>query len=448
MENHVLSGIMGLAVADALGVPVEFMERESLRKDPVLHMRSYGTYNQPKGTWSDDTSMTLCLVDSLSEGLDYNDIMEKFLDWFNKGKYTAFDEVFDIGIGTEKALSRFEKGAPPLECGGKTERDNGNGSLMRILPILYYIQATYGVEFNKDEEEIYEIIHNVSSLTHGHKRSQIACGIYISIAANLFGTRNLDTAIKSGIYNAMEYYKNQDSFLVELEHFNRLEEEDFKDISIDEISSSGYVVSSLEAAIWCLLNTGNYKDCVLKAVNLGQDTDTIAAIAGGLAGLYYGYDQIPEEWLESLVKKEYIENLCNKLNSRMNRKSIEKLTTYIPYFEDATEESVCKWSKSEKVGDNTYTMSYPIYEDTLIEFIDEFHKTNLMIYNYLDTINKRGINGMDEMAESIADGDIELIRAILTGYVRQERFGDGLWADAVRDKVFLKILKRLDEIIE
>lgn len=102
-----------------------------------------------------------------------------------------------------------------------------------------------------------------------------------------------------------------------------MEYENFKNLSIDKISSSGYVVSSLEAAIWCLLNTTNYKDCVLKAVNLGKDTDTVGAIAGGLAGLYYGYDEIPTEWIDSIVKKEYIESLCNKLNTEMNKKSIK-----------------------------------------------------------------------------------------------------------------------------
>ena len=120
MINHILNGIMGSAVADALGVPVEFMERESLMKDPVVDMRSYGTYNQPAGTWSDDTSMTLCLVDSLSNGLDYNDIMTKFLEWYKEAKYTPYGEVFDIGIGTRKAIMRFEQGNAPLECGGKT----------------------------------------------------------------------------------------------------------------------------------------------------------------------------------------------------------------------------------------------------------------------------------------------------------------------------------------
>ena len=309
MGNDVLDGIMGLCVADALGVPVEFMERETLRRKPVVDMRAHGTYNQPAGTWSDDTSMTLCLLDSLSNGLDYNDIMEKFLAWFKKSEYTPFGEVFGIGIGTRKAIKRFEEGRSPLECGGTMSRDNGNGSLMRILPIVFYLRSKYGNDFilNKDS---FEIIHNVSSLTHAHKRSQMACGLYISIAAELFDKRDLKVSIESGINKAMDYYENQEEFKDELHHYIRLESKDFNKTNIDEIKSSGYVVDSFEAAIWCLLNTTSYKDCVLKAVNLGEDTDTVAAIAGGLAGLYYGYDQIPVEWLEVIVKREFVEELC------------------------------------------------------------------------------------------------------------------------------------------
>ncbi|MDY0234801.1 MAG: ADP-ribosylglycohydrolase family protein [Gudongella sp.] len=312
MRNSVLDGIMGLCVADALGVPVEFMERDSLRRNPVVDMRAYGTYNQPAGTWSDDTSMTLCLLDSLSNGLDYEDIMMKFLAWFNKGEYSPFGQAFDIGNSTRKALMRFEQGTPPLECGGNTLRDNGNGSLMRILPIVFYLRVKYGRDF-VGNDEAFQIIHNISGLTHAHKRSQIACGIYISIASEILEKKDLYEAIELGISKAMEYYRNQDGFMDELHHYMRIERKDFKNTNVDKIKSSGYVVETLEAAIWCLLNTTNYKDCVLKAVNLGEDTDTVAAVAGGLAGLYYGYSEIPMEWLEIIVKKKYVEKLCDGL---------------------------------------------------------------------------------------------------------------------------------------
>ena len=446
--NHVLSAIMGLCVGDALGVPVEFVDREILKGDPVIGMRAYGTYNQSVGTWSDDTSMTLCLMDSLSEGLDYNDIMSNFIKWINEGKYTPHGEAFDIGITTRKALGRFEKGTPPLECGGKDEHDNGNGSLMRILPILFYLQSIHGIRFGDAygaADKAYEIIHNISALTHAHRRSKIACGIYISIASALFDDMDIKTAVGTGIYKAMRYYKKQDYFVYELEHFARLENKSFAQLPADEIKSSGYVVDTLEAAIWCLMNTDNYKDCVLKAVNLGGDTDTVAAVAGGLAGLRYGYEGIPKSWINKIVKKEYIEDLCNQFDSSLIRKSVEKLFSFIPYFETATEESVCRWEEGKIPGGDN---SYPVYERTLKDFIREFYETNLISHNYLDILDNRGLKNMDGIDDVIKNADIELLRAIFTKYVSQERFCDGLWATAVREKIFLGILNRFQELLK
>lgn len=338
MANEVLNGIMGLCVGDALGVPIEFIDRKTLINNPVTGMIAYGTYNQPAGTWSDDTSLTLCLTDSLSKGLDYNDIMSNFSKWFNMGEYTPFGEAFDIGGTTRKTLMRHKEGINPLDCGGTSEYNNGNGSLMRILPILFYLQSLYGAEFN-EQDAAYKIIHNISSLTHGHKRSHIACGIYISVANELIKKRTLKSAIESGIYKAMEYYRRRNDYSYALKHFKKLTSNDFEKIPIEEIRSSGYVVDTLEAAIWCLLNTSSYKDCVLRAVNLGSDTDTVAAVAGGLAGLYYGYDNIPKKWLDTIAKREYIENLCNQLYKAVTRTSIEKLCAYIPFFETATKET-------------------------------------------------------------------------------------------------------------
>lgn len=318
MANHVLNGIMGLCVADALGVPVEFMARDTLADNPVVGMRSYGTYNQPAGTWSDDTSMSLCLADSLCRGLDYNDIMQNFLKWFQRGEFTPFGVAFDIGNTTLRALKRFAQGTAPIECGGNAEHDNGNGSLMRILPLLFYLQSIYGREFYQ-KDEAFAVIHEVSALTHAHKRSQIACGIYISVAAMFPGEVNLTVAVNLGVGKAREYYRKQGDFEEELKFYTRLKDKDFAKLPAESIRSSGYVVDTLEAAIWCLLNTENYKDCVLKAVNLGSDTDTVAAVAGGLAGLKYGYEGIPQDWLGAIVKRDYVETLCNQLYFALTR---------------------------------------------------------------------------------------------------------------------------------
>ena len=307
LKNKILGGIFGLAVADAEGVPVEFQSRESLRNNPVTDMKGYGTHNQPPGTWSDDTSLTLCLLDSLTnEGIDYADIMQRFLLWLDKGEYTAHGKVFDVGIATRKAIHRYRKGTEPLQCGGTSEQDNGNGSLMRILPLAFYCKSTKG-------ESFMDIIHNVSSLTHAHKRSHIACGVYLIIARSLLEESDLKSTISSSLKKAEEFYGNKKEYAEDLKHYGRLFKKDFSELPEKKIKSSGYVVDTLEAALWCLFNTSNYKDCVLRAVNLGEDTDTVAAVAGGLAGMFYGVEGIPKEWLDQLARREYIEKLCEYL---------------------------------------------------------------------------------------------------------------------------------------
>ena len=305
----VRAAMFGHAIADALGVPVEFRDREELRRDPVRDYRGYGSHPVPAGTWSDDTSMALATLDSLSHGLDYEDIMRRFCDWRNQAAYTATGEVFDIGITTNQALSAFIMGTPALECGQGGEYDNGNGSLMRIIPAALYCQ--YAVP-ELPESEQFAIIHAVSALTHSHSRSEMACGIYFCVLRELLADRRKES-IQTGLRKAYAYYESDPSFVEDLIHFQRLFEKpiaDFAGIPEREIQSSGYVVATLEAAIWCVLNTGSYEECVLKAVNLGRDTDTVGAVAGGLAGCLYGMDSIPKRWYDGLLKKEMIENLC------------------------------------------------------------------------------------------------------------------------------------------
>lgn len=309
VSEHVLNGVMGLVVADALGVPVEFEDRGSLRADPVTGMRGFGTYNQPAGTWSDDSSMTLALLESLGNGLDHTDIMDRFLAWFQHGRYTPHGVMFDIGIATTQALERYRSGVAPLEAGGTGQGENGNGSLMRILPVLFHLQREFGADLLQTPAA-FETIHDISALTHRHPRSQIACGIYIAVAHHLTRGEEIVAAITKGIGDAFVFYRDHPVFAHELHHYGRLRRDDFASLPEGAIRSSGYVVDCLEAALWCLLTTGSYPESVLRAVNLGSDTDTTAAVTGGLAGLRYGYGAIPESWLEVIVKRDRIEGLC------------------------------------------------------------------------------------------------------------------------------------------
>ena len=289
--------ILGHAVADAVGVPAEFRSRSSLDKNPITDMQGYGTYHLPAGCWSDDTTMNLAALDSLAQGrVDFDDIMEKFLGWVEHGDYTPEGRLFDIGITCKEAILRYRSGTPALLCGACDEYSNGNGSLMRILPFILF--ARYG-NYPGDSIQLY---HNASALTHGHMRSKIACGIYGILIEELLSNPSKAT-IAQALADAEKVYRNEP----ELVHYSRLFDPDFAITPRHLIRSSGYVVDSLEAAIWCVLNTQSYRDCVLMAVNLGSDTDTVAAIAGGMAGALYGMDSIPMDWLQQLKRLDVSE---------------------------------------------------------------------------------------------------------------------------------------------
>ena len=302
LEYLIKSVMFGHAVGDALGVPVEFCDRKELDKNPVVDMRGFGTYPYPAGTWSDDTSMSLCALEAMTHD-DWNTstVMDNFVKWLLNDEFTPTGETFDVGHTCFDAIMNYHlHKLPPRECGGLGEHSNGNGSLMRIHPFVLYGYAKKIRDF-----DWLALIDTASALTHAHERSKIACLIYGTVF-NFIMMEPTKDKVREGIKFACDDFDYMDEFI----HYSRLADLNFEHLSRDEIKSSGYVVDTLEAALWCLLTTDTYKECVLKAVNLGGDTDTIAAIAGGLAGALYGYDAIPEEWLNTLAKREYIEELC------------------------------------------------------------------------------------------------------------------------------------------
>ncbi len=318
MKNTVKAGIFGVCIGDALGVPVEFRSREQLKRSPVTTMRSMGSHRQPAGTWSDDSSLTLCLADSLCKGYDLEDMALKFLQWYNAEIWTPYGRVFDIGIATSQAIQRIGKGIFPTLCGGYSEFDNGNGSLMRILPLVFYIK-------DFPIEKRFDIVKDVSSITHGHIRSVLACFIYLEFALELLKKKDKWEAYRAMQKTVQQFLDNNPICSQnEMDKFHRILELKVGDydtqpihtLEENEISSSGYVLHSLEASLWCFLNSESYSKAVLKAVNLGEDTDTTGAITGGLAGLYYGFGSIPEEWVAQLVRKDDIEKLCMTLEDQ------------------------------------------------------------------------------------------------------------------------------------
>jgi ADP-ribosylglycohydrolase len=247
--------------------------------------------------------MTLCLAKSIGEVGYYHthDIMARFDDWRHYGAYTPGVEVFDIGNSCAWAIDRYRKGCTPALCGDNKMHQNGNGSLMRIHPFALYLYR-----LDLPIEKKIDIIHQASCLTHAHKRSQIACGIYAFVLWGILEENHI-SGIFSGLIDALEFYRDEPEMKHYIDRFDN-----FSDKKREDIKSSSYVVDTLESALWCLFNTNSYKDCVLLAVNLGDDADTIAAIAGSLAGALYGLKSIPSSWLNTLIRKDEIVDMCEK----------------------------------------------------------------------------------------------------------------------------------------
>jgi ADP-ribosylglycohydrolase len=306
LEERMLGGLLGLVIGDALGVPVEFRSRAKLGRNPVTGMRGHGTHNQPPGTWSDDSSMALCTAESLIEkGYDPLDMMVRFERWLHQGYLTPHGEVFDHGAATRAAIDRFSQGLPRSDWGCTGEHENGNGSLMRMLPLSLYVAE-------RDPEIVVKRSQEVSALTHAHPRSKICCAYYSLLVRELLHGEGLVQAMKSASSNLTPYLPEEEE-----ETMERLLSEEILQDPEEKIRGSGYVLHCLEASVWCCHQEHTYEESVLRAVNLGEDTDTTGAVTGALAGLIHGVEAIPPEWLEALVQRDHVQELCERLVERV-----------------------------------------------------------------------------------------------------------------------------------
>ena len=281
-------------------------------------MEEFGTHHQPKGTWSDDSSMMLATIDGIINSslpiIDYVYIMKNFLKWKREGKFTPFDNVFDIGNATSYALSRYQNNINSgneenIICGTGDISSNGNGSLMRILPISLLLHFS---SYDYTSNEYFDIIKNISGMTHSHNYSIIGCYIYSIYVSELLKENGKFVAYK----NLQDICSNIKIDGIEV--YDRIIKNDISKLKENAIKSSGYVVDTLEAVMWSFLTTNTYKDAVLKSVNLGDDTDTVGAITGGLAGIYYGYKAIPDNWVNVLQKEDYIVQITNDFVNKIN----------------------------------------------------------------------------------------------------------------------------------
>lgn len=292
--------LLGLATGDAIGTTLEFCTPGSLV--PIDDMVGGGPFSLEPGQWTDDTSMALCLADSLSErqGFDPADQMDRYMRWYREGYMSSTGFCFDIGNTVKTALARFEKEHQPY-CGSRDPNSAGNGCIMRLapVPLLYCLRP----------EEAIEKSGLSSCTTHGATSCIDACRY---LGALLVGALKGDDKeeLLSIRYSPVPGLWDKSPLVKEIDI---IAAGSFKVNDPPAIKSTGYVVDTLEAALWAFSHSDTFREGCLLVVNLGGDADTAGAVYGQLAGAYYGRQGIPDSWLKKLAKREFIENLAIKL---------------------------------------------------------------------------------------------------------------------------------------
>lgn len=307
-QDQLKGAIYGLLVGDAVGVSYEFLLAEQLPAYDQIEMLPPNNFAKtyphiPVGTWSDDGAQALCLLDSLlyKNKMDTEDFMKRICNWYQCG-YMAVDfQVFDVGVQTAETIRNYLSGVPLLQVANNDVLANGNGSLMRVLPLAIWHQGS--------DIQLIEDAYAQSHVTHAHLRSKVCCALYCLWARSILNGLDIAAAWSDAVTKLRAYLKDKPDDLEQLEYYIRPDE-------LEKGTGSGYVVDCLKSARYALQQT-TYQDVIKTAIAFGRDTDTTACVAGGIAGLYFGFDSIPESWLAQLRAKDLVEPLLAKLLSNV-----------------------------------------------------------------------------------------------------------------------------------
>ena len=302
-ESRLKGCMLGLAIGDAMGAPVEFMKRGTF--EPITGYRSGGKFRLNAGEWTDDTAMALCLAQSLidSNGFDPIDQLDKYLEWIDSGYMSCTGKMVGLGKTCWRSLVRYRRtGQAYTDI--KHEKFSGNGSLMRLSPIcIYYV------------DDLDQAVHHAalsSKTTHGSPIAVDCCRYFAYVILNFVNGIDKDTLFSDRFISDTYKYFSDEPLHRELNSIIRCE---YISKGEDEIQSTGYAIHSLEAALWSFYHTSTLEDAILKSVNLGDDADTVGVITGQLAGAYYGMDGILEEWINGLSHLDLIETVSKGLFS-------------------------------------------------------------------------------------------------------------------------------------
>ena len=300
-DRVIVSAVIGHAIGDVIGVPYEMCPRKILKKTPIKSIKK-------KNKYSDDTAMTLATMQAIIDNngkINYDDIMYEFYLWLATGKYTQNGKAYGYGGTTFRAVNNFSLGVPALYCGINEFYANGNGALMRMLPIIFYLHKR-----NADEETILEIVSNVTKLTHAHEINTLGTYIFTNFCLCLLNGNDKETAYK--MIQKLDYSMFSKSAL---KYYKPILKHNIAKYKEKHIRSGIAIYETLEAVLWTILTTNNFKDAILTAVNLGGDTDTIGAIVGGVAGMLY---KVPASWKNKINGIEFIEKTAIEFENTLN----------------------------------------------------------------------------------------------------------------------------------
>ncbi len=294
IRDRALGAFLGLAVGDAVGTTLEFRPRDA--QERLEDMEGGGPFGLSAGNWTDDTTMALALADSLAatEAFDCKDLMDRFVRWWRDGEYSCTGSCFDIGITTSSALSRYERTGEPF-AGSTDPRSAGNGSLMRLAPVA--------LRFWNDREQLVSCAVEQSRTTHAAEEAVDACRAFAELLADAIAGSNRADVLRPRQFDGAPAIA-------------RILNGSWRGRKRDTIRSSGYVVDTMEAALWSVARTSDFRNAVLLAANLADDADTVAAVTGQLAGALYGLSGIPDSWLDKLAWKDRLVDAGDRLLSK------------------------------------------------------------------------------------------------------------------------------------
>jgi ADP-ribosyl-[dinitrogen reductase] hydrolase len=310
LQERYRGAMLGLAVGDALGVPAEFKDRGTFPK--ITEMIGGGPFRLNPGEWTDDTTMALCLANSLIEkgGFDAKDQMDKYWNWVENGYMSSNGRMFDIGDKTSDSLCKYRKTGNPFAGDNRDDTSSGNGSLMRLTPIpLFYPTLPPTDKTHNPIPNFLDYSVQMSMTTHGSNDCILSCGHLSGMIVGCLLDKTKEEILSPMYCPVPSMYEGEDFSPLLLDIIMG----GYKTITENQIKSTGYVLHTLEAALWCFYNTETFEDGLIKAVNLGHDSDTTGAVYGQLAGAYYGVQSIPQRWLDKTVMCNIISDVADKL---------------------------------------------------------------------------------------------------------------------------------------